>query len=184
MAEGAETIKKLVGLDPYTSEPWNLPNWRAATELGITADPAHQWFTQFNSQRTTQYKQYFFPNIGDPIESWDDYIDAWAGTSGQFGSGGPQVDAIIDLLADAGYVAVCYSALQYDTGTVNAPSVYLIEALRATKLRDEDFSEDPTELFTPIRVMYENAASPYEIASFSPHSTSCDPDDVCEGCDP
>ncbi|MGH9897033.1 MAG: hypothetical protein ACREA0_34550, partial [bacterium] len=185
VSEASETITKLV--DTYENPPlapWDPPNWRVATELGITADPTATFFTQNNGQRTTQYKQYFFPNIGDPEESWDDFIDAWTGTTGQFGQDGPQLDGIIDLFADSGYLVVCYGALQYDTGTVDAPSVYLIEALRATKLRDEDFSEDPTDLFTPIRVMYENAASPYEITSFSPHTNPCNPDDVCEGCDP
>jgi len=79
-----------------------------------------------------------------------------------------------------GFAAVCYGpTLQGE----QLNGVFAIAALRATNIFDLDDIREPNE-FTPIRWLYESAASPYQMiySFFKPHDDAVDPDHVAPPC--
>jgi hypothetical protein len=186
VAEAVEAIKKLGAVSPYTSPPWITPMGRISTEVGAKADFDHNWWSDDNNANIEEHQRYFFTGDGDPSDTWEAFVTAWMtdDNPGQWGGNGPEFDTVFGAFDDAGFNAICYGALQYSIGTYGNPSPHLIEALRATKVREDDFFEDEneTDRFTPLADDYETYGATYKISSFEPHNDSCNTDHTCPGC--
>ncbi len=185
-------IKRLVGATGHTNPPWDVPNWRICTEIGAPAYFDHEWWSDLvgpppGTPNAAEHWRFFDDSHGDPqfYSTWDSLVRAFAGDgqqSGQF-TDGIQLDTVFGYLAQAGFAAVCHTALQYHIGeSIFSQDRHLIEGIRATKVRDTAWLEDPTTRFTPVKGWYEAAGAGYKIEGFNPHPDPCDPSHTCPGC--
>jgi len=189
MAEATEGIAKLIDTYQGAGAPWPVPEWRICTEVGAKANIDHGWWTSQNFRNLNEYRKFYFENIGDPefYDYWEEFVEAFAGIdpeeAGQFDDG-IELDTVFAALADAEVAAVCHTALQYQIGSLGNPDKHLIEALRATLLRDPENMTEEDWLFTPVAYWYAAAGAPYKIDEFNPHPATCNECQTCPGCCP
>ncbi len=188
VADATDAIKKLVGLSPYTSPPWDVPNWRISTEVSAIADFDHDWWTDTNNARKKEFARYFFSDDGDPTESYEDFVTGWlTDQGGQWLGNGARLDTVFDTYAQGGFAGICWAALQWQTGSSwQDLSPYLIGGLRAVQVRSGAFFESTNQSnrFSPLKTDYEdeNAGGKYNISGFEPHGEGCNLEDVCPDC--
>ncbi|MCC6906715.1 MAG: hypothetical protein IT430_02125 [Phycisphaerales bacterium] len=190
VAQGLETIQKLVDTYQGAGSPWDVPNWRMATEVGTKADfpdPAHNytgdtWWNEGTPSRTVVHNE-FFKEGGEPGMLWEEFISDWEDFSDHFASTGFGVDDVLAEFADAEFAAVCWSCLQFGSHTEQTPSPFFVEALRADKLTDDEFTNEPNR-FTPLKSAYVTEGAAYYIDDlvFTPHSCACDSEYTCPDC--
>ena len=183
--DAVDEIEMLTGTGSHQNEPWDLPNWTVATEVGTTADFNDGWWTANNRENLEEFLSYFFTGHGTPSDYYEDFVSDFISATGQYDeTGGPQLDDVFNLLATTGFTAVCYSTLQYDIGTASQPSQFLIEALRGNKVRSTlmFYPGNRTNLYTPLKTEYETIADTYDLGTFTPHPCACATTETCPGC--
>lgn len=196
VAEATEAVEKLVDSYSGNGAPWDVPNWRICTEVGSRAT-SHSWWNAntFEEGPTNtninQFRRFFFvlDPPADPVPTYEEFVTEWSGlgtqSTGQWGSAGPQLDTVFDAFADAGFAGVCWSTHQWDKGTEEFPSVFLIEALQANGVLEDDYFGQYNEenRYTPLMTLFESAGADHAMSTFTPHAFGCDFADVCPGCE-
>ncbi|MCL4199135.1 MAG: hypothetical protein KJZ69_16725 [Phycisphaerales bacterium] len=128
----------------------------------------------------------FFPGEGNPAQTYEAFVETWLEDGqGQWdGNREAVVASVFDAFADAEFVGLCWSALQWDQGTFENPSHFLIEALRADGVRSPlMFNQgNGANRYTPLKDDYVTAGGTYRITDFAPHAHGCDESEVCPGC--
>ncbi len=192
-----EAIQRLVD---ETGAPWDVPNWRISTEVGAMADFPREghagdaWWTEEPVEGFSNFdihNMFFWGTTNPPMgESWEDFIDRWELESRHFGTQwqqdpGFRIDDLFAEFNDAGFVGLCWSTLQWDTGSEEFPSRFLVEALRAVRVRDDEAlfeSGNYLNRYTPLKSALETHGATYRISNFAPHAYGCDENEVCPGC--
>lgn len=166
--------------------PWDVPNWRISTEVGARADFDDEWWSAGGNANRDEFARYFFDDDGPPSQTYEAFVEDWLeDVNGQWGGDREAVVAsVFSAFADAEFVGLCWSALQWDQGTFENPSHFLIEALRADGVRSPlMFNQgNGANRYTPLKDDYVTAGGTYRITDFAPHAYGCDESEVCPGC--
>jgi len=186
VAQAFETIQKLVDTYDGDGSPWEVPDYKIAGEVGTTADFGEDgWWGEPNPNlpgisNLTSHARYF-SGTSDPPELWENFINRWKSSSDFWqpseGVTGFGVTEVLDELMGSEFSAVCWTCLQFGT----APnSKFFVEALRANRLRDDEFTNEP-DGFTPLKDAYTTAGAGYYIdENFEPHThCPCDEEIMC-----
>ncbi len=191
-AKVVDALTAIAYLVDDAGAPWDVPKYRLATEVGAKADfLGDDWWAEVEPEfdphsKFVIHNQFFFGTV-DPEEKWEEFIERWEGFSDNFddvAEPGFRVDDVMAAFDDAGFTGICWTALQYDVGSEIKPSQFLVEGIRATKLRHGGLTNDP-DRFTPIADAYltaVNAAPGFKILNFAPHPEPCDTKMTCPGC--
>lgn len=195
VALAEESIKKLVDTwETPPAAPWDVPEFKVATEWGPMADfpnpPNHQgdtWWTSGTPFTNQVIYQRFFFGSTDPGESWDSFVGRWEDDSQSFGDEtqefpGFRFDDVLDYFDVAGFTAVCYGpSLQHSPGdNPNIPDAFNVAGLCTNHVRP--VLEEP--YFSSLRTRYQNAVSNggFVITPFDPHEEAVSTSETCPDC--
>lgn len=186
VAEAIEAIQKLVDTYDGAGSPWDVPNWRISTEVGAKADfVGDEWWDEGEPQSNKDIHNEFFEEQGEPGMLWEDFIGDWEEFSDHFASTGFGIDNVLDEFADSKFAAVCWSCLQFGShNPPDYPSPFYVGAIRANRLTDDEFTNDPDK-FTPMKSDYVTHGAGFYIDDtvFTPHDCPCDVEHTCPDCE-
>ena len=165
--------------DPVWLNYW----WVGNTVYGV---PRANW---------REFAKYVNEDGNDPFRNWELFVGSTNNQDkgfelAQYGSTGFQMVDILTDLKDKGYTAVCYGPV---TQGANAANTFNVAALIATQVSTDVVDNGGTpsnsyiqddDRYTPLRALYENAASSFILANtvFMPHAQPCDSTKTCPGC--
>ncbi len=187
VAQAQESIEKLTDSGNWTNAPWDVPEFKVATEWGPQADfTTDQWWLVDQNANTIAYQRFFFGST-DPGESWDSFVGRWEDDSQSFGDEtqefpGFRFDDVLDYFDVAGFTAVCYGpSLQHSPGdNPNIPDAFNVAGLCTNHVRP--VLEEP--YFSSLRTRYQNAVSNggFVITPFDPHEEAVSTSETCPDC--